>query len=109
MVTMGILAPTDKKGSGATFPHAINNGADSALSVGPLRGNKAIRQSEEEHILGFQPKLGPRSSPLLLSENPQSVRRIGLAVRMRADAVAYDDDLSSQSLPARLGDQTSTG
>ena len=53
MVTMGILSPADKKGSGATFPHAINDDANSALSVGPLRRNKAIRQTEKEYILGI--------------------------------------------------------
>ena len=77
MVTMGILAPTDKKGSGATFPHAINNGADSALSVGPLRGNKAIRQSEEDHVLG----VSAAARPPLVSPPPLGEPSIGPADR----------------------------
>ena len=109
MVAMGIVSPADKKGSGSDFPHAISDGANRALGLFAFRRNKAIWETEEEHILRFQPKLRARSSCLLLAESPQSVRRIGFAVRMRAGAVADNDDLSSQSLPAGVGDQTSAG
>jgi hypothetical protein len=96
--------------AGAEFPHAISDGGNGALSVGALRRNEAIRQTDEEHILlGFEPKLGARSSGLLLAESPQSVWRIGFAIRMRASAVADNDDLSSQSLSAGVGYQTAAG
>jgi hypothetical protein len=110
MVAMWIVSPADKKRSGANFPHAISDGGNRALSVGALRGNEAIRQTEEEHILLlFEPKLGARSFCLFLAESPQPVRRIGFAVRMRASAVADNDDLSSQSLSAGVGYQTAAG
>ena len=100
MVAMRIVSPADKKRSGADFPHAINDGANRALGLFAFKGNEAIREAKEEHILRFQPKLRARLSCLLLAESPQSVRRIGFAVRMRASAVADNDDLSSQSLSA---------
>ena len=110
MVAMWIVSPADKKRSGADIPHAISDGGNGALSVGALRGNEAIRQTEEEHIvLWFEPQLGARSFCLFLAVSPQSVRRIGFAVRMRASAVADNDDLSSQSLSAGVGYQTAAG
>ena len=71
--------------------------------------NKAIWEAKEEHIFWFQPELCARSFCLLLAESPQPVRRISFAVRMGASAVADNDDLPSQSLPASVGYQTSTG
>ena len=109
VVAMGIVSPADKKRSGSDFPHAINDGANRALGLFAFKRNKAIWEAKEEHIFRFQPELRARSSCLLLAESRQSVRRIGFAVRMRAGAVADNDDLSSQSLSAGVGDQASAG
>ena len=109
VVAMGIVSPADKKGSRSDFPHAINDGVDRALGLFAFMGNKAIWETEEEHLLRSQPKLRARLSCFLLAESSQSVRRIGFAVRMRASAVADNDDLSSQSLSASVGDQASAG
>ena len=109
MVAMGIVSPADKKGSGADLPHAINDGANRALGLFAFKRNKAIWETKEEHIFRFQPELRARSFCLLLAESRQSVRRIGFAVRMGASAVADNDDLSSQSLSAGVGDQTAAG
>ena len=109
VVAMWIVTPADKKRSGSDFPHAINDAANRALGLFAFRRNEAIRKAEEEHILRFQPELRARLPRLLLAESLQPVRRIGFAVRMRARAVADNDDLSSQSLPAGFGDQTAAG
>ena len=109
VVAMRIVPPADKKGSRADFPHAINDDANCALGLFAFKRDKAIGEAEEEHLLRFQPELRSRSPRLLLAESRQSVRRIGFAVWMRADAVADNDDLSSQSLSAGVGDQTSAG
>ena len=100
MVAMRIVSPADKKRSGADFPRAINDDVNRALGLFAFKRDKAIRETEEEHILRSQPELRARSFCLLLAESPQAVRRIGFAVRMRAGAVADNDDLSSQSLSA---------
>ena len=109
MVAMGIVSPADKKRSRADFPRAINDGADHALGLFAFRRDKAIWETEEEHILRSQPELRARLFCFVLAESRQSVRRIGFAVRMRARAVADNDDLSSQSLSASVGDQTAAG
>ena len=109
MVAMRIVSPADKKRSCADFPHAINDDANRALGLFAFMRNEAIGQAEEKHILRLQPELRARLFRFLLAESHQSLRRIGFAVRMRAGAVADDDDLPPQSLPAGLGDQTAAG
>jgi hypothetical protein len=106
---MGIVSPADKKGSGADFPHAIDDDANRALGLFAFKRNKTIWEAEKEHIFWFQPELRARSLCLLLAKRRQTVRRISFAVWMRASAVADNDDLSSQSLPAGVGDQTAAG
>ena len=68
--------------------------------------DKAIWEPEEKHVLRIEPKLRARSFCFLLAERYQPLWRIGFAVRMRASAVADDDNLSTQSLSAGVGDQT---
>ena len=109
MVAMGIVSPADKKRSGADLPHAINDGVNRALGLFAFKRDKAIWETKEEHIFRFQPELRGRSFCLLLAESRQSVRRISFAIRMGASAVADDDDLSSQSLPAGVGDEAAAG
>ena len=109
VVAMGIVSPADKEGSGSEVPHAISDDANRALGLFAFMGNEAVGEAKEEHLFWVQPKLRPRLFCLLFAERPQPVRRIGFAVRMRAGAITDNDNLSSQSLSASLGDKTSTG
>ena len=70
VVAMGIVSPADKKRSRADFPHAISDDADRALGLFAFTRNKAIGETEEEHILRSQPQLRARLSCLLLAERP---------------------------------------
>jgi hypothetical protein len=101
VVAMGIVSPGYKEGSGSDFPRTIGEEADRALGLFAFMGNEAIGEAEEEHLFRVQPELRPRFFCLLLAESRQTVRRIGLAVGMRAGAVTDNDDLSSQSPSAR--------
>jgi hypothetical protein len=109
VIAMWIVSPADKKGSRSNFPDTVSN--DSNRPFGPFAfiRNKTIGKTEEKHLLRFQPKLEARLSCLLFTQRCQPVGRIGSAVRMRAGAVADNDDLSSHSLPASVGDQASAG
>jgi hypothetical protein len=53
MVAMGIVSPADKKRSGADLPRAISNSANRSFGLFALRGNEAIRETQEQHILWF--------------------------------------------------------
>ena len=106
MVVVRIMPPANKKGARANFPHAIHNRANRALGLFALTRDKAIWEPEEKHILRIEPQVRTRPFCFLLAERYQPLWRIGFAVRMGASAVADDDNLSTQSLSARVGDQT---
>ena len=68
VVAMGIVSPADKKGSGADFLRAIEDGFDRALGLFPFMRDKPIWEPEEKHILWLQPELRARLSCLFLAE-----------------------------------------
>ena len=68
VVAMWIVSPADKKGSRSNFPHAVSDDADRAFGLFALIRNKTIGETEEKHLLRFQPKLRARLSCLLLAE-----------------------------------------
>ena len=105
VVAVRIVSPANENGSRVKFPHAINDRGDGALGLFAFMGDKAIRQPKEKHVLRFQPKRRARSFRFHFAERRQPVRRIGFAVRMRPGAVADDNNLPTQILPAGLGDQ----
>jgi hypothetical protein len=109
VVAVWIVSPADENGSGAYLLDALDNLVNRSLGLFAYTGDKAIWETEEEHILEFQPELRARLPCLRLAKKPKSVRRIGFAIRMRASAVADNDDLSSQSLSAGVGYQTAAG
>ena len=78
VVAMRIVSPADKKRSRSDFPHAISDDANRALGLFAFMRNKAIGETEEKHILRFQPKLRARLSCLLLAES----RSVGPADRL---------------------------
>jgi hypothetical protein len=67
MVAMGIVSPADKKGPGADFPHAPDEGANRALGLFAFKRDQTIWEAEKEHIFWFQPELRARSFCLLLA------------------------------------------
>src|ERR1700728_2838999 len=107
VIAMGIVPPADKERSRANFPHAVGDDLDRPLGLFAFIGNEPIGKTEEMHLLGPQSQLGARLSCFHLAESRQSLRRVGLAVRMGTGTVADNDDFSSHSLPASIGNQTS--
>ena len=105
VVAVRIVSPANENGSRVELPHAVHDRGDGALGLFAFMGDKAIREPEEKQVLRIQPKRRARSFRFHLAQRGQSVRRIGFAVRMRPGAVADDDNLPAQILPAGLGDQ----
>ena len=110
MIAMRIMTPTDKKRSRLNGVDAVDYVADCLFGTGAFAGDESIGKAQENDIpVRVKTEFADSLLRFLLSQVPQTILWIRLASRMRARAVADDDDPRGPSFRASLRDQSSAG